>query len=57
MRGGGREGGEGEYVKAGEGRGGEALWVKKGGREKVGQLCEKGREDVIDLVKVRLVWD
>ena len=27
------EGGEGEYVKAGEGRGGEALWVKEGGRE------------------------
>ena len=57
VRGGGREGGEGEYVKAGEGRGGEALWVKEGGREKVGQMCEEEREDVIDLVKVRLVWD
>ena len=39
-------GGEGEYVKAGEGRGGEALCMRReGGREKVGEMCEKERRD------------
>ena len=37
------------------------MWVKEGGREggreKVGEMCEKEKKDVIDLVKVRLVWD